>query len=67
LQGYRVIAADVNINGPIQELGCEAMMLDITSENDIELFANDIGDQPIDLLLNVAGQQLIWSFKWCMR
>jgi short-subunit dehydrogenase len=55
LQGYKVIAADINIGGPIKELNCEAIKLDIASSDDIQAFKQKLGDQPIDLLLNVAG------------
>ncbi|KAF2829623.1 short-chain alcohol dehydrogenase-like protein [Ophiobolus disseminans] len=54
-EGYKVIAADVNIDGPIKDLGCEAIKLDISSSEDIQAFKQKVGDQPIDLLLNIAG------------
>jgi len=55
LQGYKVIAADVNTDGPIKELGCEVIKLDISSTEDIQASKQKVGDQPIDLLLNIAG------------
>ncbi|KAH7090740.1 short-chain alcohol dehydrogenase-like protein [Paraphoma chrysanthemicola] len=54
-EGYKVIAADVNVDGPIKELGCEAVKLDIASTEDIRAFKQRVGEQPIDLLLNIAG------------
>jgi hypothetical protein len=55
-QGYKVIAADVNIDGPIKELGCEIIKLDIASPDNIQAFKREIGDQPIQMLLNIAGK-----------
>jgi NAD(P)-dependent dehydrogenase (short-subunit alcohol dehydrogenase family) len=45
----------VNVDGPIKDLYCEAIKLDILSTDDIQGFKQKLGDQPIDLLLNVAG------------
>jgi short-subunit dehydrogenase len=50
-----VIAADINIDGPIGELRCEAVKMDIALSEDIQAFKEHVGNQPIDLLLNVAG------------
>jgi NADP-dependent 3-hydroxy acid dehydrogenase YdfG len=58
IQGYKVIAADLNIEGPIKELNCEAVKLDIASPDNIQAFKQQVGDQPIDLLLNVAGTSI---------
>jgi hypothetical protein len=55
-QGYKVIAADVHIDGLIKELGCEIFKLDIASPDDILAFKREIGDQPIHMLLNIAGK-----------
>jgi NAD(P)-dependent dehydrogenase (short-subunit alcohol dehydrogenase family) len=55
LQGYKVIAVDIDIGAPITELGCETSKLDVSSQEDIEIFTKKVGDRPIDLLLNVAG------------
>jgi hypothetical protein len=51
-----VIAADINTDGPIKELGCETIKLDIASPDGIQAFKQDVGDQPINLLLNIAGK-----------
>lgn len=54
-QGYKVIAADIEIGQPITDLGCETSELDVSSQESIEAFKQRLGDRPIDLLLNVAG------------
>jgi NAD(P)-dependent dehydrogenase (short-subunit alcohol dehydrogenase family) len=54
-QGYQVTAVDRDSGAPVSELGCETSELDISSQDDIEVFKQKIGDRPIDLLLNVAG------------
>ncbi|KAF2036194.1 NAD(P)-binding protein [Setomelanomma holmii] len=54
-EGYQVIAADLNTSRPIKELGCDVVKLNMASTYDIHAFAKHVGDQPIDLLLNVAG------------
>lgn len=55
MQGYKVTAADIEVGDPIKSLGCETIKLDITSPDDIQNFKQQVGDQPIDMLLNVAG------------
>lgn len=47
--------ADIEIGAPITEPGYEIAKLDVSSQEDIEAFKQQIGDRPIDLLLNVAG------------
>jgi NAD(P)-dependent dehydrogenase (short-subunit alcohol dehydrogenase family) len=54
----------VQINGPIKELDCEVVKLDITSPEDIQTFKQKVGDQPIDILLNVAGNNLRLYFRY---
>ncbi|EOA90759.1 hypothetical protein ACJQWK_11512 [Exserohilum turcicum] len=54
-EGYRVIAADIEIGAAIQSLDCETAQLDVSSPDSIASFAKSTGTQPIDLLLNVAG------------
>jgi NAD(P)-dependent dehydrogenase (short-subunit alcohol dehydrogenase family) len=54
-EGYRVIAGDVTLGEPIKGLGCDVAPLDVTSSTSIEEFKKHVGDQPIDLLLNIAG------------
>ncbi|KAK7189052.1 hypothetical protein DPSP01_012678 [Paraphaeosphaeria sporulosa] len=53
--GFTVIAADITNVGPIQDLGCEAHHLDVTSPTSITTFKSALGRRPIDLLLNIAG------------
>ncbi|KAF9698576.1 hypothetical protein EKO04_003473 [Ascochyta lentis] len=54
-EGYRVIATDLEIGAPITNLGCESAKLDVSSQEDIEAFKQQMAGRPIDLLLNVAG------------
>ncbi|KAF1851991.1 NAD(P)-binding protein [Cucurbitaria berberidis CBS 394.84] len=54
-EGYKVIAADIEIGDPIKKLGCESIKLDIASPEDIQSFKQQVGNQRIDMLLNVAG------------
>ncbi|KAL1605352.1 hypothetical protein SLS60_004900 [Paraconiothyrium brasiliense] len=54
-EGYTVIAADMTITGPIQDLGCETHQLDVTSPSSITTFKATIARRPIDILLNIAG------------
>ncbi|KAF1836844.1 short-chain alcohol dehydrogenase-like protein [Decorospora gaudefroyi] len=54
-ENYNLIAADIHLDAPIQSLTCEALHLDLASQASISSFAQKIGNQPIDLLLNVAG------------
>ncbi|KAJ4297917.1 hypothetical protein N0V90_005816 [Kalmusia sp. IMI 367209] len=53
--GYTVIAADKTLDSPIKSLGCEAHQLDVTSPSSISQFKEALADQPVDLLLNIAG------------
>jgi NAD(P)-dependent dehydrogenase (short-subunit alcohol dehydrogenase family) len=39
----------------LKELTTNTFKLDVTSQGDIDAFKKEIGDQPIDLLINVAG------------
>jgi len=59
-----VIAADVNTDGAIKDLGCEVVKLDIASPENIQAFKQRIGDQPIDLLLNIAGTHLYVALNY---
>ncbi|KAF2185161.1 short-chain alcohol dehydrogenase-like protein [Zopfia rhizophila CBS 207.26] len=54
-EGYKVIAADITIGDPIKSLGCENIQLDVASPESIQSFKSQVGDQPVDLLLNIAG------------
>lgn len=54
-EGYKVYATDVSLSGKIQSLKCETAHLDVSSPSSIQQFASSLGDQPIDLLLNIAG------------
>jgi NAD(P)-dependent dehydrogenase (short-subunit alcohol dehydrogenase family) len=46
-------------------LGCEALKLDVSSTDDIQAFKNKVGDQPVDLLLNIAGMLLRLYYRCC--
>lgn len=35
---------------------CKTAQVDVTSPESIEKFKQSLGDQPVDLLLNIAGQ-----------
>ena len=48
-------AVDMTIGDPIKSLGCEYFQLDVTSTDSIAKFKEQFGDQPLDLLLNIAG------------
>lgn len=48
-------AVDMTIGDPIKGLGCEYFQLDVTSTDSIAKFKEQFGDQPLDLLLNIAG------------
>lgn len=37
---------------------CKTFQVDVTSPESIAKFKESIGDQPVDLLLNIAGQLL---------
>ncbi|ORY64451.1 3-oxoacyl-reductase [Pseudomassariella vexata] len=54
-EGYDVFAVDLNAGSRLQSLGCKASQIDIASDSSIENFAKRFGDQPLDLLLNIAG------------
>lgn len=47
---------DINEGEPLKSLGCRTSQLDVTSPDSIARFAEAYGDQPLDLLLNVAGE-----------
>jgi len=36
--------------------GATTQILDVASVESIKKFKNDLGDEPVDLLLNIAGQ-----------
>jgi 23S rRNA U2552 (ribose-2'-O)-methylase RlmE/FtsJ len=58
VQGFEVIAIDVDISGPIEELGCERFKLDVSSPEEIATFRTKLNNQPVDIVLNVAGKLL---------
>lgn len=37
---------------------CKTAVVDVTSPESIEKFKKSLGDEPVDLLLNIAGQYL---------
>lgn len=55
-QGYKVYALDLNIGDGVKALqGATPGQLDVTSMESINKFKASLGDEPIDLLLNIAG------------
>ncbi|KAF3000431.1 hypothetical protein E8E14_004691 [Neopestalotiopsis sp. 37M] len=55
-EDYNVYAVDVNNGDKLQSLSCHTSQLDVSSPESIAAFAASFGDeQPLDLLLNVAG------------
>lgn len=55
-QGYDVHAVDMNHGEKLKSSGCKTSQLDVASEQLIQRFKDQYGDQPLDLLLNVAGK-----------
>ena len=45
----------MTIGEPIKTLGCKYFQLDVTSTDSIARFKDQLGNEPIDLLLNIAG------------
>lgn len=45
----------MTIGDPIKSLGCKYFQVDVTSPDSIAKFKADFGNQPLDLLLNIAG------------
>jgi 3-hydroxybutyrate dehydrogenase len=64
-QGHSILATDLNLESARQTAAqttsagarAEAYALDITSETDVTRFLKDMGDRPIDILINNAGVQ----------
>jgi short-subunit dehydrogenase len=59
LQGYRVFAGDRVVGEGLKALaGLEAEVgeLDVTSPESINQFRAKLNDEPVDLLLNIAGK-----------
>lgn len=56
LQGYKVYALDLNVGDGLKALeGATVGQLDVTSLDSIAKFKDSLGDEPVDLLLNIAG------------
>lgn len=55
IQGYKVIAADIHLGPSVQALKCDTHTLDVSSPDSIQAFKQALNNQPIDLLLNIAG------------
>ncbi|KAJ9602243.1 hypothetical protein H2200_013363 [Cladophialophora chaetospira] len=53
--GYEVYALDMTVGDPIKGLGSKYFQVDVTSTDSISKFKDQLGDTPLDLLLNVAG------------
>ena len=59
IQGYKVHACDREVGNPIKSLSQDQTTihkLDVTSPESIAAFQKAVEDEPIDLLLNVAGR-----------
>ncbi|KAF2470667.1 short-chain alcohol dehydrogenase-like protein [Lindgomyces ingoldianus] len=54
-EGYKVIGADITLGDEIKKLGCQSEQLDVASPESIQAFKQKVGDQSVDLLLNIAG------------
>lgn len=60
-KGYTVYALDAVEGDKLKALKgdkCKTAVVDVTSPDSIEKFKKSIGDEPVDLLLNIAGQCL---------
>ena len=58
-QGYDVYALDQTLGDKLRSLEgpkCEIGRLDVTDVKSIEGFKNSLGDQKVDILLNIAGK-----------
>lgn len=56
-QGYKVYAVDRQVGDGLKNLTkAEVGELDVTSTDSISSFKKTLGDQPIHLLLNIAGK-----------
>ncbi|MBA7491786.1 hypothetical protein ES702_02334 [subsurface metagenome] len=56
-QGYKVYAVDRQVGDGLKNLTkAEVSELDVTSTESIASFKEKVGDQPIHLLLNIAGK-----------
>ncbi|KAF2484688.1 short-chain alcohol dehydrogenase-like protein [Neohortaea acidophila] len=57
-EGYKLYALDATDGEKLQSLKgskCTTAQVDVTSVESIEKFKQSIGDEPVDLLLNIAG------------
>ncbi|KAF2141187.1 uncharacterized protein K452DRAFT_271838 [Aplosporella prunicola CBS 121167] len=54
-EGYDVYATDVQVGDKLQSLACKHVHLDVSSPESIQSFAQQLSNQPVDLLLNIAG------------
>ncbi|KAI9810753.1 MAG: hypothetical protein M1827_006091 [Pycnora praestabilis] len=54
-EGYNVYAADIEVGDKLRALGAHSCRLDVGSPESIASFKEHFGDQPLDLLLNIAG------------
>lgn len=56
VQGYKVYALDLTVGDGLKALeGATVAQLDVTSADSIAKFKASLGDEPVDLLLNIAG------------
>lgn len=55
-EGYTVYAVDRNLGNGLKSLrGANISAVDVTSEQSIKDFKETIKNEPVDLLLNIAG------------
>ncbi|KAI9802161.1 MAG: hypothetical protein M1833_002082 [Piccolia ochrophora] len=57
-KGYTVYATDIKIGGELEKLDAQTFALDVSSPDSIASFTKFFGNQPLDLLLNIAGIML---------
>lgn len=69
-QGYEVFALDAVEGEKLKALEgpkCKTARVDVTSPESIASFKQSLGDQPIDMLLNIAGLQSRHSCRIVQR
>ena len=66
-KGYNVIAIDRDNGSQIQNLGCKHMQVDVSKPASIQAFKQQYfgSKEPIDLLLNIAGEDPFASSGIC--
>ncbi|KDQ54932.1 hypothetical protein JAAARDRAFT_354502 [Jaapia argillacea MUCL 33604] len=54
-EGWNVYTLDLAIGERLKSLKVKSFQLDVSSPKDIDSFGESFGEQPLDLLLNIAG------------